>query len=183
MTDDGSAEDWLARIFDAHARDVHRYLRRRLQGASDPIADADDLTAEVFAITWRRRDDVADPALAWLYGVARRVLAAHRRRVVTLPVLEPADTDEIADESPADDVADLVTDDLALRAAWATLADRDREVLLLAAWEGLTETQIATVLGVSVGGASSALSRARARLRDALTHQNQADQDQADLDQ
>lgn len=159
-------ERWLADIFDAHARDVRRYLRRRLQAAADAESDADDLTAEVFAITWRRRDDVAEPTLAWLYGVARRVLAAHRRRVVALA--PPIDAEE-SDLAPTDDVADLVTEDLALRQAWSTLSDRDREILLLAAWEGLSESQIAVMLDVSVGGASSALSRARARLREALS--------------
>ena len=164
MSGDRSRDErWLAGIFDDHAGDVHRYARRRLQGAADPNADADDVTAEVFAITWRRRHDVVEPALAWLYGVARRVIASHRRRVIALP------TDLGEDEAEAgSDVAGLVTDDRVLREAWLTLSQRDREVLLLAAWEGLTEAQIAIVLDVSVGGASAALSRARTRLREAI---------------
>lgn len=158
----GRDHEWLEAVFDAHAADVHRYLRRRLVGEPSAHSDADDLTAEVFAITWRRRDEVDDPALAWLYGVARRVLADHRRRVVALPV------EEIPDPADGDDPADLVTDDLGLRQAWRTLGERDREVLLLVAWEGLGEAQIATALGLSLGGASAAVSRARSRLREAL---------------
>ncbi len=168
---DARDETWLAEIFDAHARAVHRYLRRRLQGEADPVSDADDLTAEVFAITWRRRDDVAEPVLAWLYGVARRVLIAHRRRVVALPGDDAADAVCEASSGIAADIADLVTEDLALRRAWSDLTERDREVLLLAAWDGLSESQIAIVLGMSVGGASSALSRARTRLRTGLEDQ------------
>ncbi len=164
MSEDRSRDErWLAGIFDDHAADVHRYARRRLQGAPDPNADADDVTAEVFAITWRRRHDVDEPVLAWLYGVARRVVASHRRRVIALP------TDMGVDEGDADsDVAVLVTDDRVLRDAWLTLSQRDREVLMLAAWEGLTDSQIAAVLDMSVGGASAALSRARTRLREAM---------------
>lgn len=154
---------WFAGIFDAHAADVHRFARRRLQGAADPNADADDVTAEVFAITWRRRNDVAEPMLAWLYGVARRVVASHRRRVTPLPTETGVDEGDV--ES---DVAILVTEDRLLVDAWLTLSQRDREVLMLAAWEGLTEAQIAVVLDMSVGGASAALSRARSRLREAI---------------
>lgn len=163
MTGSSHDEAWLAAVFDEHAPAVRRYLRRRLVGQASPDADADDLTAEVFAITWRRRADVAEPVLAWLYGVARRVLAKHLRTVVALPIEGSSETEPIAD------VADLVTDDLSLREAWAGLSPRDREVLLLAAWEGLGEADIAVTLGLSVGGASAALARARRRFRDALS--------------
>lgn len=161
-------EQWLADMFDAHAADVHRFVRRRLNGQWDPRNDADDVTAEVFAITWRRRHEVDEPILAWLYGVARRVLAGHRRRVVALPVEGSASEGLADDTQEVSDTADLVTEDMTLKQAWMTLSERDREVLLLAAWEGLTEAQIAVVLGVSAGGASAALSRARSRLRTAL---------------
>lgn len=75
----------------------------------------------------------------------------------------------VDDGDVGSDVGVLVTDDLVLREAWLTLAERDREVLMLAAWEGLTEAQIAVVLDMSVGGASAALSRARSRLREAIS--------------
>ena len=35
---------------------------------------ADEVVSETFAIAWRRFDDVPDPALPWLLGVARNVL-------------------------------------------------------------------------------------------------------------
>ena len=155
-------DEWLAGLFDAHAPAVRRYLRRRLTDAASPDADADDLTAEVFAIAWRRRDEVPDPALPWLYGVARRVVAGHRRRVVALPVAQVESEIDLADP------AVLVTDDEVLRSAWSGLSARDREVLLLVAWEGLSERDLAAALGVTTGGASAALARARSRLREAL---------------
>ena len=43
---------------------------------------------------------------------------------------------------------------------------RDRQVLVLNAWEGLSGDDLAAVLGISRGGADAALSRARARLRE-----------------
>lgn len=141
-------------LFEAYAAAVHRYLTRR---CSRP--DADDLTAEVFLVAWRRLDDVpAEAALPWLYRTAFHVLANHRRRVVPLPIPD-------VPEPPADDeVADRVLDDLALQRAWLRLSPRDREVLRLAAWEGLDGAELAAALGIGVGGAGAALSRARQRL-------------------
>ena len=68
-------------MVDAHALDVRRYLYRRLVGVPDPASTADELTADVLVVAWRRRADIpAGAELPWLYAVARRVLANYRRR-------------------------------------------------------------------------------------------------------
>ena len=77
-------------MVDAHAVDVRRYLYRRLVGAADPASTADDLTADVLVIAWRRRADVpAGAELPWLYAVARRVLALDWPRNVLVNVNFP----------------------------------------------------------------------------------------------
>ena len=160
--------DQLATLIDAHGAAVYRYLRRRLTDAADPHADAEDLAAEVFVVAWRQERPDAD--LPWLYAVARRVLANHRRRRVDLPV------SDVPDQEWADDPADLVTDDLVLAAAWRRLSARDREILRLVAWEGLNGADLAQALAIGTGGAGAALSRARARLAAELAAENDADQ-------
>lgn len=151
----------LAELFDAHAQAVRRYLVRRLGTDADPLSTADDLTAEVFLVAWRRRSDVpAGAELPWLYAVARRVLANYRRRAADIPTNDIESLDAIDDNDPSE----LVTEDLALRTAWERLSPRDREVLRLSAWEGLSGDALGVALGMSTGGAASALSRARARL-------------------
>ncbi|HEU5469134.1 MAG TPA: RNA polymerase sigma factor [Actinophytocola sp.] len=69
--------DALARLYDAHARDLYRYLARRL----DP-STADDLVAQTFLVAWERRrryrPDRAS-ARAWLYGIATNLLRHHAR--------------------------------------------------------------------------------------------------------
>lgn len=150
-------EPWFNDLVTEHARAVHRYLTRRA-GTNE----AEDLAAEVLAIAWRRRADVPDEAvLPWLYRTAGFVLANHRRKGRPIPVAE------LPEAADLDDPALRAVRDDEVRRALASLSSRDRQVLLLNAWEGLTGDGLAAVLGVSRGGADAALSRARARLREA----------------
>lgn len=146
--------DWFSAAVATHLDAVYRYFVRRA-----PRHDADDLTAEVFMIAWRRRDDIPrDAELPWLYRTAGFVLANHRRRPVALPL-------ESAPERASPDHADSIAQREEISRALALLRPRDRAVLLLHAWEGLDGTELADALGVSRSGAQAALSRARARLR------------------
>ena len=153
---------WFEALFREHARSVFRYVARR--AAHD---DADDLTADVLAVAWRRREEVPEGhELAWLYRAAAFTVANHHRK--SRPVLV-----EVLPEGPDRDSPELlVVADLEVRAALATLSERDREVLLLTAWEGVDGEGLAQALGISRGGADAALSRARSRLRDAFAAQD-----------
>ena len=152
-------------MVDAHAVDVRRYLYRRLVGAPDPASTADELTADVLVVAWRRRADIpAGAELPWLYAVARRVLANYRRRPQDVLVADLGDLDAIDEADPAE----IASDNAAVADAWRSLSPRDREVLRLVAWEGLTGAQLALALGITEGGAAAALSRARARFEEAL---------------
>lgn len=145
--------DWYTALVRAHQHEVHRFLVRRAG------QDAEDLTADVLTIAWRRRDDVPEGAeLPWLYRTAGYVLANHRRKGRPVPVEH---LPEIVDQ---DDPALRAVHDDQVRAALAALSPRDRKIVLLNAWEGLTGQALADVLGIGRGGADAALSRARARL-------------------
>ncbi|WP_228760064.1 sigma factor-like helix-turn-helix DNA-binding protein [Pseudactinotalea sp. HY158] len=76
---------------------------------------------------------------------------------------------------PAADPGIRLIEDEALAAAVATLSPRDRQVLLLAAWEGLDGVALGRALDLSRGGAAAALSRARSRFREALGRADRAD--------
>ncbi|NTW41462.1 MAG: RNA polymerase sigma factor [Cellulomonadaceae bacterium] len=126
------------------------------------IDDAQDLTADVLATAWRRREDVPEGAeLPWLYRTAGFVLANHRRKGRPVPV------EHVPDEVDDDDPADLAVVGDDVRSVLAAMSPRDRKVILLHAWEGLDGDQLAAALGIGRGGADAALSRARSRLRDA----------------
>lgn len=156
---------WFDRLFADHATAIHRYFVRRA-GSND----VEDLAAEVFATAWRRRDKVPEGfELPWLYRTAAYVLANHRRKP-TLTLLADygsEDGEHARFTARSVDPAELVMDDDEVRRAMARLSTRDRSILMLHAWEGLDGEGLARALGLTRGGAAAALSRARARLRDA----------------
>jgi RNA polymerase sigma-70 factor (ECF subfamily) len=151
-------------LFAEHRRLVLAYALRRSAGA----ADAADAVAETFLTAWRRLDDVppGEDARAWLLGVTRRVLANQRRgagrRTALAGRLAEELSTQLAELAPPSDT------DLAVREALGGLSEADREVLLLAAWEGLEPGEIAEVLGVRAVTVRSRLHRARRRLQDRL---------------
>ncbi|WP_152233092.1 RNA polymerase sigma factor [Georgenia ruanii] len=151
------------RIFEEAYDDVVRFVERRC----DP-AGVEDVVAEVFLVAWRRLADLpADPTgvRPWLFAVAHRTLAnAHRGRrraralLVRVAAQPPA---HVTDPSEVVHRVDLAR-------AFRRLGPRDQEALALVAWDGLTPTEAAVVLGVSTSAFSVRLSRARSRLRSHL---------------
>jgi RNA polymerase sigma-70 factor (ECF subfamily) len=148
------------RLFADNAAAVRAYARRRVGDTA-----ADDAVSEVFVVAWRRLDDIPDNERAWLYGCARNVIAHQRRRAAR----DAALVERLAQSStvgPANDEA--------LAVAFSELAERDREVLMLTAWEGLEPAEAAVVLGCSRGALRVRLHRARRRLAQAL-HRTEVD--------
>jgi RNA polymerase sigma-70 factor (ECF subfamily) len=128
----------------------------------------------VFLEVWRHRQRVRihdGSALPWLYGVATNVcrnLTRSRRRHGRALAALPRPADE-------PDHAERVTERLsstermqAVLAAVEGLPAREREVLGLVVWSGLSYEQAAAALDVPVGTVRSRLSRARARLTDRI---------------
>jgi RNA polymerase sigma factor (sigma-70 family) len=148
-------------LFASYSSDIVSYCGWRVASASD----AQDAAAEVFLTAWRRIDELpeGDAARVWLYATARRVIANQRRSsrrrhaLHERLVLEAASTPQGSPVPPQEEV--LV--DEALR----RLSLSDREVLLLAEWEGLGPAQIAAVLGCLTVTARGRLHRARTRFR------------------
>lgn len=154
------------RLFAEHNRHVLAYALRR----AEQRADAEDVVAGTFAVAWRRFADAPaeELRLAWLYAIAARVLANQRRSLRRLAALRsrlraqpPAETPERAD------LSEVV-------AALRELRPEEQEVLRLAAWEGLTNAELAVALGCSENAAAIRLHRARKGLAEKLVKEEPA---------
>lgn len=144
-------------MFREHHAGVRAYALRRA-----PAELAQDAVAETFLVAWRRFDDVPADALPWLYGVARRTLANQRRSAARGEAL----AERIAGTELRDggDPAETVGDADVVRGALGRLSDRDRETLMLIAWDGLSGPRAAAAAGCTHTAFKVRLHRARTRL-------------------
>jgi RNA polymerase sigma-70 factor, ECF subfamily len=148
----------LEALFQRHYRDVALYVKRR----ADPDL-VEDVAAETFLVAWRRLDEVPANARPWLLGVARKTLSTHRRsagRRGSLVTKLEADASSAgwSDQANASGVAE----------ALMRLSAKDREAITLVAWEGLSPSEAAVVVGQSPMAFRVRLHRAKRRLREQL---------------
>ena len=155
------------RRFDALFRQNIAGVASYCSWRSHSTDDEQDAVAEVFLTAWRRLDDVpeGEAARPWLYATARRVMANQaraqaRRARLNEKLTTVSSNDEGGAQQSEDPVAALVHDVL------CRLTPRDREVLLLAEWEGLSPAEIAKVLRCPAVTARGRLHRARRRFRE-----------------
>jgi RNA polymerase sigma-70 factor (ECF subfamily) len=161
----------LGDLFDRHADRIYTYCFRRTAS----WATAEDATSTVFLEAWRARDRAqahGGEALPWLYGIAtnvcRNLTRSQRRYAAALGRLPrgadaPDHADDVGDRVDSERTMARIADEM------AALSERDREVIALVVWSGLSYEQAARALGVPVGTVRSRLARARGRLGAALT--------------
>ncbi|QNS09122.1 RNA polymerase sigma factor [Streptomyces xanthii] len=152
-------------LVERHSVALHGYFARRAPHA------ADDLLAEVWlqAYAARRTYDASrGSARAWLFGVARNVLSTYWRRLAQESRTAPGEGAHGDPWAAVDDRLDASALAPALRRVITELPEVERELLLLVAWEQLSPTEAAAVLGIPAGTARSRLHRARARLRESV---------------
>ncbi|HEV2785129.1 MAG TPA: RNA polymerase sigma factor [Solirubrobacteraceae bacterium] len=146
------------------ARDLYAYVRTLL----GDDAGAEDVTALAFERAYRRRttfDAARGSQRGWLFGIARNAaLDELRRRKRSAPIVG-----ELPDEAaPApEEEADLAIRRTTVRAALASLPPRERELVALKFHGGLTNAELAAVLGTSESNAGTRVHRAVTKLREA----------------
>jgi RNA polymerase sigma factor (sigma-70 family) len=166
-TDAGATADF-ERLYRANVEAVTAYFARR---SADPHVVA-DLTADTFVAVitgFASFDPRKGTARAWVFGIARRVYAAHCeaysqqqhkiQRLAGRRDLDPDQVDELLDRIDAERIgADVLT-------ALAMLPERDRAVIELVDIAGLRPKEAAAALGLPPGTVRMRLMRTRARLR------------------
>jgi RNA polymerase sigma-70 factor, ECF subfamily len=152
-------------LYGRYAAAVKAYSMRR---AGESLAD--DVVAEVFVVVWRRFEEVPAEPLPWLLGVARKVLSTQRRGEQRREAL----TKRLQQDCDRPAAAPRASEDGVLADALGQLSEGDRELLLLIAWDGMTPSGAAVVLGIKPATARVRLMRARRRLAHALDRAEQA---------
>jgi RNA polymerase sigma factor (sigma-70 family) len=169
----------FAAVFERHFSSIHGYLQRRL--GSDL---ADELAAETFVVAFRARgkyDHAHASARPWLFGIAAN-LARHQRRTERRRLLAyRRSVNNIVGEG--NDAIDARLDAQAnrpeLARALASLAEGDRDALLLYAWAELSYEEIGEALAIPVGTVRSRISRARRQVRELLAFSGQVQGEEA----
>jgi RNA polymerase sigma-70 factor, ECF subfamily len=127
---------------------------------------AEDVTALAFERALRKRrsfDRARGSERAWLFGIARNAaLDELRRRSRTAALVTDPPDEALA--QPDDEDADRRA---AVRAGLAALDPRDRELIALKFHAGLSNAEIAKVIGVGESAAGTRLHRAVIKLREA----------------
>jgi len=144
--------------------DVYAYAAGLLR---DPTA-AEDVTAAAFERAYRKRSHFnpsrGEPR-AWLFGIARNAALDELRRRGRQSTLtaEPADLEASAVDGSSEESERR----LAVSAALTTLEPKERELVALKFFAGLTNAEIAAVLGISESNAGTKLHRVVNKLREA----------------
>ena len=161
-------ETALAAIYDRYRLILFGLILRILHDRQE----AEDCLQEAFLQVWRRAADFDESrgrAFTWLVTIARS-RALDRLRAVGARA-------RLANEAaqfPRDDVGDAAEDALKseqgtiVRQALAELPDEQRRTLLLAYFEGLTQTEIAARLGDPLGTVKMRMRSGLMRLRELL---------------
>jgi RNA polymerase sigma-70 factor (ECF subfamily) len=148
-------------LFRAHYRSIENFVTSRYGST-----DIDAVLSRTFEVAWRRLEDIpSDATRGWLISVARNCarneVRGSRRRRARLDEMAAALMQEPQIEPQPISAATLK----AFRQAFGSLSAADREVLLLADWDGLVGADLAAALGVSKSTAAVRIHRARSRLR------------------
>ena len=165
QTDDlQSPWDRFEALYRSSRDDVYAYVATLLH---DRVA-AEDVTALAFERAYRRRrtfDRRRGEERAWLFGIARNAALdeLRRRRRIAALVTDPEDIEAAG----PDDGADVELRRTTVRAALATLPARDRELIALKFHAGMSNAELARVLGVSESNAGTMLHRTMEKLRKA----------------
>ena len=152
-------KQWFTDLYRRHYQKLLTYARKRTDSAT-----ADEVVSETFLVAWRRIDDIPEGSeTPWLFGVARNVLktssrSIRRKQALQNKVIAAPDTDHIENQPDRDPRAET------LKIAMAHLDKQDRELLLLSAWEEMSNTTIAARLGITSNAVSIRLHRARKKL-------------------
>jgi RNA polymerase sigma-70 factor (ECF subfamily) len=164
-------EETLAALVSQYAGTLYRVAFSVLRNP----ADAEDAVQEAFLRVLRHRDTLGEvrDQRVWLIRIVWNIVLDRKRRAKTRP--ETDDVAELARVLPADglsaeQIASAAQHHAYVLAQVERLPVKEREVLMLSAFEELNSVEIAEVLGITESSVRSRLFRARNLMADLLQH-------------
>lgn len=164
-------ESALAALVDEYASTLYRVAFSVLRNA----ADAEDAVQEAFLRVLRHRHTLGEVRdhRVWLIRIVWNIVLDRKRRAKTRP-----ETDDIADLTrvlpapglSAEQRASAAQHHAKILALVDQLPAKEREVLVLSAFEEFSSVEIASVLGITESSVRSRLFRARNLMADLLHH-------------
>jgi RNA polymerase sigma-70 factor (ECF subfamily) len=159
MVDDGAAMD-VAQLVREHHQGVYRYAYR-LTGS---VADAEDLTQQVFLTAQEKLSQLrkAESAQSWLFAILRNCFFKGQQKRRPIPA---GDLGFDVERIPAEIHEDERIDPERLQEAVNELPEVYRVVLVMFYYEDCPYREIAERLDLPIGTVMSRLARAKAHLR------------------
>ncbi|MFZ9309780.1 MAG: RNA polymerase sigma factor [Candidatus Nanopelagicales bacterium] len=157
-------EAWFAQTVETYLHSIYSFIYRRSQGLDPAISSAEDIVADTWAIAWQKREQAPEDeglVAAWLYQIARHLLANHIRRTQTLRKHSAALDPDLVSRFNAEG---LVIADDELKRVFNLLSDGEKEVLALTLWEGLEPRHIAHITSSTPNAVSLKLHKARKKI-------------------
>jgi RNA polymerase sigma-70 factor (ECF subfamily) len=149
----------------------HRYARPVFALALRRLGDrgrAEDAVQETFASVWRSarsyRED-RGPGAPWLFAVARNAIVDRHRRIGAPPAEA---VDSSSDEPGPPEQAESSWTSWRVHRALSDLPEHERELVELAYWGGMSQSEIADYLQIPLGTVKTRTRSALGRLADAL---------------
>jgi RNA polymerase sigma-70 factor (ECF subfamily) len=158
------AEEAFADLYERCFTRVYGYVASLLRDRSA----AEDVTAQAFERAYRKRSSYRagrGTVEAWLFGIARNAALDELRRRRRHAELDPAHEDRTL--PGPEEGAELAIRRDVVRAALATLDARERDLVALKFAGGLSNAEIARVLGMTESNAGTRLHRTVTKLRKA----------------
>ncbi len=162
----------LTALVDQYAAALYRVAYSVLRNQ----ADAEDAVQEAFLRVLRHRDSLGEVRdhRVWLIRIVWNIVLDRKRRAKTRP-----ETDDVAELARVLPSTGLSAEELAAAAQHHAhvlgcvdqLPAKERQVLLLSAFDELTSVEIASVLGITESSVRSRLFRARNLMAELLEHQ------------
>jgi RNA polymerase sigma-70 factor, ECF subfamily len=151
-------------LYQRYARPVFGLALRRLGDRGR----AEDAVQETFASIWRSagtyRPD-RGPGAPWLYAVARNAIVDRARNRTEIPADIP---DEPSRDAGPSELAEQGWVSWRVHRALEELNEREREVISLAYWSGLSQSEVAEFLDIPLGTVKTRTRAALARLAEIL---------------